>query len=319
MLTAQISLMLHPLTEFLYSIPPPLDKPLPMAEDLYQSLHNLVSRAAHLSLCVRLSPTIIHLVDNLPGSVYEPSDAYSLNVESYAASRERIITRYNYARATWQASKDKAKSALESLVAVGPAEQAKAGRDLDAAKANEPTSQPHLINATGNKLSHLQCKGVEPTDSRILAAQNELAYIETHPPTHPDQNYQALTKIAVWPVITRYKPGSAEDDRAVMDDGPLRQSEKDGMRIMQISKSALVNYYGRTDQSDRKSKVRLTSWISHKAEEEERKRKTKKRQWSGKLVRGVFATVVVWGVWFYSGNTISDMVGELGNASSVGA
>jgi fructose-1,6-bisphosphatase len=69
----------------------------------------------------------------------------------------------------------------------------------------------------------------------------------------------------------------------------------------------------------RKSKVRLTSWISHKAEEEERKRKTKKRQWSGKLVRGVFATVVVWGVWFYSGNTISDMVGELGNASSVGA
>ena len=48
---------------------------------------------------------------------------------------------------------------------------------------------------------------------------------------------QAMTKIAVWPAIRRYKPGSGK-----------KGGENDGFRVYDICKSAVVCYFGNGDQ-----------------------------------------------------------------------
>lgn len=406
-LTAQISLMLQPLTGYLYALPPPMGKTLPLVTELYQSLHNLVSRAAQLSLTVRLSPTIFHIVDTPPGSVYEPDDVYSLELESYNASKERIVSKYEAKRAAWQAKKDAAKKLMTERMAVGPAAReqaihnqarivqgvkkggvdhiktqqlrfqkhlrvrqnhvpqydqvdvdaykarldtalvalwnaqeslAKASEDLEKAlhneqvaqtprernaakhaqnlahaaganaqaaiqaaqplvaqaqhnydvvysdgpancallvqaakaaadewNAKEPSSTNNEIQEAERLLAELEASAPGATQQKIDEAQAEFARLDNATPTPPGQNYRSLTKIAVWPTIMRYKPGSAADDTTSMPDGPLRQSEKDGMRIMQISRGAVVNYYGRTD-SEKPKKVMLRKWVKGKRE-----------------------------------------------------
>jgi len=47
-------------------------------------------------------------------------------------------------------------------------------------------------------------------------------------------------KIGVWPTITRYKPGGDEDDEK--GDVGKYLGEKNGLRILEISKAAVVVY-----------------------------------------------------------------------------
>jgi hypothetical protein len=203
--------MLKPLTDYLYSMPPPKGKTLPLASDMYQCLHNLVSRAGYLSLCVRLSPTVFHIVDILPGSVYDPDDVYSLEAETYSVSKERILNAYRHKLSIWQKLKDAARAEVEAIAAQG----------RDQTKANQ-----------------------------------KLARIDSEKPIAPGNVYRALAKIAVWPTVTRFKPGSQEEEDEEATFGVAKKLwEKDGMRLLQICKGAEVCYYGKADKSEKKKRL----------------------------------------------------------------
>ncbi|PQE20142.1 hypothetical protein CJF30_00001431 [Rutstroemia sp. NJR-2017a BBW] len=81
-LTARVLLMLYPLFNYLSSSttnPPsssPSSKPPPSLPSTHQSLHNLISRCAHLSLCTRLSPYIFQYQTLYPGTEggWEPGE-----------------------------------------------------------------------------------------------------------------------------------------------------------------------------------------------------------------------------------------------------
>jgi hypothetical protein len=325
---------------------------MPLVTEMYQALHNLVSRSAHLSLTVRLSPTIFHFVDILPGSTYEPDDMHCLEQNSFSVSRECSISEYNAEYAAWQVQKEAAKVRLQSLLAQGQAAydlkwnvqyrlyrhlhlnseaglavarsaaeaevtelekctrftQGEIDRQqtvvnnlignhakkevLDIARAElklriarGPTNYPKTLSLAKQRLavwnakiattsqSQLEEAATElqrltnrkpgATQRQIEEAQREFAHLNNAPPRALKTGYRALTKISVWPVITRYKPGSKADDEKVMKDGPLRQSEKDGIRIMQISKGAVVSYFGRHDDA-RPRKVTLRKFVRNK-------------------------------------------------------
>src|SRR6266536_1679337 len=66
------------------------------------------------------------------------------------------------------------------------------------------------------------------------------------------QTHRTMTKIGVWTVITRYKPGSDKDDEDDMEGKTKALVDKDEFRIMEISKSAVVCYYGRVREERRR-------------------------------------------------------------------
>jgi hypothetical protein len=210
-LTAQISLLLEPITNWLYSVVQPASKHRHSIQDLHQSLHNIVSRAAYLSICIRLSPTIFHFVDVSPGTPYDYDDQHNLNSEIYTKSKEAVLEIHRRNLHRWTIERDDAALSVEAF----------------------------------------------PTDSDKNSREGKRA-IEKHnaildnPPTPPGRVYRAICKIGVWPIINRYKPGSDEDDKVL--EQPLH--EKNGQRIVQICKSAIVCYYGREDQRGGYERVR---------------------------------------------------------------
>lgn len=116
-LTAQIALLLHPLTSYLYSMPPPTSssRELPLVQDLYQSLHNLVSTAAYLSICIRLSPTIFHFNDLSPRTPYDSEETHSLEPDVWSASKQAVTDAYSSARKAHISARDNAKREIEEL------------------------------------------------------------------------------------------------------------------------------------------------------------------------------------------------------------
>lgn len=250
-LTAQISLLLKPLTDYLYGMQPRLGAPLPKIEDQYQALHNLVSTAAYLSLCIKLSPTIFTFNDVSPGTFYDEKDHYSLDNELYTESREEVLKDYQLRRTIWS---DR---------------QAEINAEIDG------------LEKSGKKNTR--------TYAKAIAA---LATHEKIQPTYTDRGYRPMSKIGVWPVITRYKPGGDEDDEKGEYSRYLR--EKDGFRILQLAKGAVVLYYGwyRKDESGRPAphpdgeKVRLRCWVRGKTE------KKGGLGEKGKMVAGLGAAVV---------------------------
>lgn len=75
-----------------------------------------------------------------------------------------------------------------------------------------------------------------------------------------ERTHAALTKIAVWPSIKRFKPGTQEDDYAAV---PLEHRK--GFRIFDISKSAVVSYYGVDDDVERsKGRTKLADFVEKK-------------------------------------------------------
>jgi hypothetical protein len=103
----------------------------------------------------------------------------------------------------------------------------------------------------------------------------------------PSYTHRALIKIAVWPVIRRYTPGSAEEDADGDGRGggkPLR--EKDGFRIFMVGKGAVVAYYGR-DVKREEEYCGLSEWVGVK----ERQREISLGWLNGKNVARVLSVV----------------------------
>lgn len=87
---------------------------------------------------------------------------------------------------------------------------------------------------------------LDTREGRKISAVCDALYARQPPPLI--RSHAALTKISVWPKITRFRAGSDEDDKASNKD----LTDKDGMRISLISKAATVCYYGRNGREGRK-------------------------------------------------------------------
>lgn len=78
-------------------------------------------------------------------------------------------------------------------------------------------------------------------------ARTHLKEVEDSKPVDPDYIYQPRVKFFVWPVITRYTPGSAEDDEAEKKGEKIELCMKDGFRIFQISMGKVCLTYGKRE------------------------------------------------------------------------
>ncbi|CZT51897.1 uncharacterized protein RSE6_13119 [Rhynchosporium secalis] len=208
-LTAQVSLMLAPLTTYLYSLPPPAGKPAPKVSALYQSLHNLVSQAAYLSICCKITPSVIQIHDLRPGDQWQPDDMASLDTDGYIDSRAVITEDYKQEVHNLKAYIAKVKKEMDSLM-------------------------PPLVEG----IKTTKCEQAIAEYHKYLGI---LAEKTRCPPTY---THRALVKISVWPIIRRYTPGSEEEfsDQRI----PLR--EKDGFRIFLLGKGAVIPYFGRENK-----------------------------------------------------------------------
>lgn len=220
-LTAQVSLLLQPLTFFLYSRPPKEGGANVELEAQYQELHNIIAIAAYLSICIRLSPTIFHFSNVSPNTPYNHAEQHSLDAEGYTRSKENAFRLYRLARD----AHDKKSTELQDL----------------------------LEKATGAKNLNRAMKKIDQAFKEHDA---------TPTPRDPQLSHTALTKIGVWPNISRFKPGHSDDDEANI---PLE--ERRGCRIFEISKSAVVSYYGLANDAERAVwKVRLGEFVETKME-----------------------------------------------------
>jgi len=118
-LTAQISLLLKPLTDYLYAIPPRKGKTLPEFRDQYQALHNLVSTAAYLSICMRLSHTIFQFNDMRPGAGWSDREMHSLEDLLYAQSQDAIIWDFEDKHDNWEMKRAELEEQVQRLVDAG--------------------------------------------------------------------------------------------------------------------------------------------------------------------------------------------------------
>lgn len=158
--------------------------------------------------------------------------------------------------------REKYETALDATAGRRNAAVVDAQNKFTALQAKVPTTTQIEIGEALALLTQLKA-AVGTTQQQVTDAQMKFSAIDNNPPTPPGQKYRALTKIGVWPVITRYKAGGDHDDDSPCPDGSLRLSEKDGMRILQISKGAVVNYYG-VDGIEKQRPVRLVKWVADK-------------------------------------------------------
>lgn len=184
-LTAQIILLLGPLFDYLCLLPAPPNTAIPQSTTLYQSLHNIISSAAYISLCTRISPTIMHITSLVPGGFYDPEEHTSILQPSWTLSKNIIQTTWTRDHELMEAERAQAEGYTMGYENAGPArQQSKAG------------------------MLALQ---------RFLEAQKKLA---EHKP--PGYTHQASVKIAVWPFTRRYwagnsKPGGDMDGQSVFN------------------------------------------------------------------------------------------------------
>jgi hypothetical protein len=85
----------------MYAIPPPSSASIPNLWDQYQDLHNIISHAAYLSLCIRLSPTIFYFTPLSPGEAFQPDDQHCLETQIFASSKAQVVANYDEALKTW--------------------------------------------------------------------------------------------------------------------------------------------------------------------------------------------------------------------------
>jgi len=198
-LTAQVALLFNPLSDFLYRRPPTDGRANPQMADQYQALHNIISTAAYLSICIRLSPTIFYFTALAPNTPYDPADQHSLESLLYTHSKAAVLHSRTVALSLFQ------------------------------------NRTSHLTTT----LARLQTAGHRPTSRIYRRAQ---AALDSHLRTQPQplsRTHRALVKIAIWPAIRRFKPGSSQDERLNI---PLET--RDGFRIFDVGKAAAVFYYG---------------------------------------------------------------------------
>ncbi|KAJ8066024.1 hypothetical protein OCU04_005118 [Sclerotinia nivalis] len=182
-LTAQILLLLGPLFDYLTLLPARPNTIIPQPTALYQSLHNIISSAAYLSLCTRISPTIMHITSLVPGSLYSPEEHTSILQPSWTLSKTIIQDRWT--------------------------------RDHELMEVERAQAEGYKIGYEIAGQARQQSKAGMLALQRFLDAQKKLA---EHKP--PGYTHRASVKIAVWPVTRRYwagnsKPGGDMDGQSV--------------------------------------------------------------------------------------------------------
>jgi hypothetical protein len=210
-LTAQVALLLKPLTDFLYASPPAKKVILPTMEEQYQALHNIIASAGYISLCIRLSSSIFYMTDVSVNENYDPEEQYCTESEIYKASRDKVKAKYDHDVEIWTRKDNGLKKKLRLL---------RKPKDLDAEMKEHDAEKPIPV----------------------------------------ERLYRAMAKISIWPNIRRFKPGSEEDEKENL---PLEK--RDGFRIHEITKSAVVCYFGIESAATRiKTRVPLDRFVKDK-------------------------------------------------------
>ncbi|KAF4635007.1 hypothetical protein G7Y89_g3089 [Cudoniella acicularis] len=227
-LTAQLFLLLKPLTDYLYAMAPPKGTVIPSIVDQYQALHDLVSNAAYLSICVRLSPTIFFWVDVTPGTYYDRDDHTFLDIRSWTQSKQNVVDFYN----------------------------------------SQVLEHKNELAIAENVVKDLEAQGKGNT-RRGRATRQRLVEIQTVAPKALIYEYRAMAKISVWPSIKRFKPGSAEDEKKEREDpgNKIPLYKKNGSREFEVSKGAIVVYYGKTNRRNDERRLSLAEFVRQKQKE----------------------------------------------------
>ncbi|KAI9047837.1 hypothetical protein LZ554_008545 [Drepanopeziza brunnea f. sp. 'monogermtubi'] len=289
-LSAQIFLMLQPLTNYLYSLPPPSNRKLPLVADLHQSLHNLVSHAAYLSICIRVSPSITQFVDLQPGVDWDPDDMYSLETEQYTQNKADAIAAFS--KNEWEPWRKRAKAAKEQVNFLEQQQQSLEQQPTQAQLTQQATDQAKRDRANAKARADGTPEKQDlspvriPEPKKLQDARTALDKVTQEKPEVPSWTHRAQTKISVWPVIRRYKAGSDADDKDHAK--PLR--ERDGFRILLIAHGAVVAKYGRKDEPLR---VELHDWVKVKTREADYANRRRVQTAVGVLKKTAKAAVVL--------------------------
>lgn len=174
-------LLFAPLFNYLTLLPVRFNTDIPRPTALHQSLHNIISSAAYLSLCVRISPTIIHLSHLLPGTSYSPEEHTSIMQASWTFSKTLVQEKWTKDHALLETERAEAE-----------------GYRLGYERA-------HRLDSIAGRLAI----------QKLETAQNRLAM---HRP--PFYTHRASVKISVWPNTRRYwagsgKPGGDMDGQSI--------------------------------------------------------------------------------------------------------
>ncbi|KAF7960753.1 hypothetical protein EAE96_000426 [Botrytis aclada] len=184
-LTAQVLLLFMPLFNYLTLLPAGPETITPTATALYQALHNIFSSAAYLSICIRISPTIIYTVSLIPGTAYKPDEHTSIHQNSWTLSK--TVVQNNWTRDREELEIERAKA--EGYVI-----------------AYRNAGEQRLKSTAGLRALR-----------RLQNVQKKLA---DHQP--PGFTHEAAVKVAIWPLTRRYwaggtKPGSDMDGQSVFN------------------------------------------------------------------------------------------------------
>ena len=272
-LTARVSLLFKPLLDYMYAIPSPDGAEIPSLWDQYQDLHNVISHAAYLSLCIRLSPTIFYFTSLSPGEAFQPDDQHTLETHIFTASKAQIVADYDAVLKPW----NEKRIALQKHLADLTEEDETGGSVAEQDKHGRPNTQGAIARAReaarkearARKRNTPEAKLKRETD--IKEAQAELEACSKTSPRHYGFSYRAMAKVCAWPNIRRFKPGSLEEEQA---NTPLQF--RTGFRIYDVSKSAAVMYFGTEDRVDRaRQRVCLRGLV------EEKQREYGAKKWEG--------------------------------------
>lgn len=285
-LTAQVTLLLQPLSNYLYALQPEKKKDNPQLLDQYQALYNIVCTAAYLAVTIRASPSIMQFVHVMPGDPYDPDDHTTVDISTYNKSKTRAVTIYDTKRDAWlsahcgpdidigtQAERDGLRAILYQYISQPESDAyQQADAELDAlispaenfirAKMRNLISQLsdevplHPLESSSPPGSPVKVQTLSPAKRAQL--QQELDVMRKSQPIPTSRTHRALTKICLWPVIRRYKPGGTLDDKLLK-----RLEEKDGMRIVPITKAIVVDYFGEEKRA-RTREDGLTAFVKAK-------------------------------------------------------
>ncbi|KAF7911181.1 uncharacterized protein EAF01_002689 [Botrytis porri] len=184
-LTAQVLLLFLPLFNYLTLLPAGPETVTPKATALYQSLHNIFSSAAYLSICIRISPTIIHTVSLMPGTAYTPDEHTSILQNSWTLSKTVVQNNWN--------------------------------RDREELEIERAKAEGYVIAYSNAGKARLESNAGLRALRRLQDVQKKLA--DQKPPGF---THEAGVKIAIWPVTKRYwagnsKPGGDMDGQSVFN------------------------------------------------------------------------------------------------------
>lgn len=178
-LNAQMFLLFEPLTSYFSRLPEDGTGNTPAPENQYQSLHNIISSAAFLSLCIRQSPSIFWFTDVSPGTPYDRGDQLSADSISYTKSKQTVYDAYDIARKRWEADKKAIDREVTSKVGQGPT------RDYKRAKARQLAITASAPRSPPTDYRAMAKIGIYPMITRYVAGSKEDDKAESNFPCKP--------------------------------------------------------------------------------------------------------------------------------------